>query len=288
MDLIQQFTEDAEEKSELLEWDISPRDDIPKVIVKSNDNGTLRLLQGCLVARSSYFAEFQFDDSDIVMDFTFKELKLIFELMAKNMDDQLFNRESVLSLFRIAFQYGIDDIQQRAFQFIVSDAKSTTIDLDLLIQYWLITTKYKQAESKNFSVLDDLKKIRSRIIGRFSDLLDGSDTTIFSGDPIYVRRYKSCLDALRSGMKYAYIPYAGAPHYCTTNKEKQYNTHVICFNWVWQLRLDVERYIARSLFKKTTDEDLPEIKTLFNWDDKDLIVESQDRALICRFLMSTL
>jgi hypothetical protein len=46
MDLIQQFTEDAEEKSELLEWDISPRDDIPKVIVKSNDNGTHRLFQG--------------------------------------------------------------------------------------------------------------------------------------------------------------------------------------------------------------------------------------------------
>lgn len=134
---------DNKDKQQDMEWDVLPsRNDIPKVAIKSNDGGggggTLRVFMGCLVARSSYFTDFESDDGDIEMNFSFQELKLVFELM--DMDEDKFNRDNALSLFRISHQYGIDDIQRRAFQFIVDDSDSEDISFDMLIQYWLIVT----------------------------------------------------------------------------------------------------------------------------------------------------
>lgn len=278
-----------------MEWDVSPsRNDIPKVTVKSNDRGTLRVFMGCLVARSSYFTDFTFDGSDIELDFSFQELKLVFELMTQDMDKDKFNRENALSLFRISHQYGIDDIQRRALQFIVDDSDSEDISFDMLVQYWLIVTKHKQAEAKEDSdVSNRLQAIRKSILTRFGKLLQGDDRDakrIIPGDPKRTKEFIDRLRALNSGKKWAHLNRCYGIYEFYTEPDS--SCERVCFNWVKEARNVIERNAARFLIEQTTDHDLPEIKNLFSAMDtpaeSEFVVGTQDRALLCRMIMSLL
>jgi hypothetical protein len=277
-----------------LEWDISPRDDIPKVIVKSNDNGTLSVFHGCLVARSSYFSEFKFDDSHILMDFSFKELKLFFELVAKDMNESKFNQENTLSLFRISIQYGFDDIHRRAYQFILLDSKkSYGLTFELLIKYWLITTKYKQDEAKtNLVVSRQLDGIRMTVLNRIISILDGKNKAV-TDDPD-IQDFYQRLYVLNNGHKWANQK-EDCDGYHTYSQDSDYQIRDrVSFKWVRKSRHPLERHFAMFLVQNTTDEDLSEIKNLFILpypslsQEKEFIAVIKDRTILCRLLMSLL
>ena len=290
-------------------WDVSPtRDDIPKIRVKSNDGGILHVSMSCLVIRSSYFADFDFGRRQISMDFPFKELHIFFEVMMKDVGEDKFNRDNALSLFRISDQYGVDDIQRRAFQFIVNDSNSVDLSFDLLIQYWLITTKHKHTEAKeNPDVFNRIQAIRESVLTRFRRFLNGDDRDIkciIPDDPTCAKEFTYRLDALKTRKRWAYRYDRSSEYNVSAHLEDcEYRVSAhhrecggcitqVTYTWVKKARMVIEQHASRFLIEQTTDLDLFEIKHVFGVVDApgetEFVLETQDRTLLCRILMSML
>lgn len=302
---------DMHQEMKPLLWDVfSTRDDIPKITVKSNDGGILHVSMGCLVIRSVYFADFKFDHSQISMDFPFKELQIFFELMMKDVGEDKFNRDNALSLFRISDQYGVDDIRRRAFQFIVNDSDSSSVDLsfDLLIQYWLTTTKHEHANAKEDpDVFNRIQTIRENVLTRFRQLLNGNDRDIkriIPDDPTCAKEFTYRLDALKTRKRWAYrydgyseynvSAYYGDCEYRVSAYDRDCGGCIteVTYTWVKEARMVIEQHASMFLIEQTTDLDLFEIKNLFSVVDapgeNEFVLETQDRTLLCRILMSML
>ena len=162
-----------------------------------------------------------------------------------------------------------------------------------MIKYWLITTKYKQDEAKtNLVVSRQLDGIRMTVLNRIISILDGKKKVV-TDDPD-IQDFYQRLYVLNNGHKWANRKEDG-DGYHTYSQDSDYQIRDrVSFKWVRKSRHPLERHFAMFLVQNTTDEDLSEIKNLFNLpypslsEEKEFVAVIKDRTILCRLLMSLL